>query len=71
MNSSTLRQLWTVIEETQTNVLLKLSDADLVKQLLSQLDHRKPLSGEEAGTISQYLHAKTTLIRDLAQSRRG
>lgn len=69
MNSSTLRYLWSVIEKTQTNTLLKLNDTDLVKQLLKQLDVNKTLSSEETSTISTYLYSRTTLIRDLAQTR--
>lgn len=68
MNPSTLRQLWAEIEKTQTSVLLKLSDTDLVKQLIKQLDSKKPLSGEESSTVSAYLSSRTSLIRDLAQA---
>ncbi len=71
MNSSTLRQLWAVIEDTQAAVLLRLSDTDLVRQLLNQLECRKSISGEEMGTLRQYLHSRTSLIRDLAQSRQA
>lgn len=69
MNSLTLRHLWTVVEETQTNVLLRLSDTELVKQLLSQLDNKNPLSGEEISTMSAYILSRTSLIRDLAYAR--
>lgn len=69
MNSSTLRQLWTVVEDTHSSVLLRLSDTDLVKQLLLQLDSKKPLSSEETNTVSAYIHSRKELIRDLALSR--
>ena len=69
MNSSTLRQLWSVVEETQSSLLLRLSDTELVKQLLSQLESRNSLSNEEAIAISGYIHSKTSLIRDLALAR--
>ena len=69
MNSSILRQLWSVIEETQSSLLLRLSDTELVKQLLSQLESRNSLSNEEAIAISGYIHSKTSLIRDLALAR--
>jgi hypothetical protein len=69
MNSSILRQLWTVVEETQSSVLLKLSDTDLIKQLLRQLDIKNPLSGEETCIVSAYISSRTSLIRDLAQAR--
>ena len=71
MDYSTLRYLWTVIEETQTGLLLKLNDTDLVDQLLRQLGDRKILSREEATTVSTYLHLRTPLIREIAQERRA
>lgn len=70
INSSTLRHLWAVIEETQTSTLLKLNDTDLVKQLISQLVHQKPLTQDETSVVSTYLLSKTTLIRAIAYSRR-
>ncbi|GAB1540053.1 hypothetical protein NUACC21_27220 [Scytonema sp. NUACC21] len=69
MNSSTLRYLWSVIEETQISTLLRLDDTDLVKQLLKQLDAKKLLSSEETNSVSTYLYSRTTLIRDLALAR--
>jgi hypothetical protein len=70
MDYSTLRYLWTVIEETQTGLLLKLNDTDLVDQLLQQLGDRKFLSREETTVVSHYLHLRTPLIREMAQGRR-
>ncbi len=67
MNTGTLRQLWTVIEETQTHKLQRLNDADLVKQLLSQLYTKQPLSTEETRAMQGYLNAKLPLIRDIVQ----
>ncbi|MFH7030582.1 MAG: hypothetical protein ACHBN1_35805 [Heteroscytonema crispum UTEX LB 1556] len=69
MDSSILRQIWSVIEENHTNFLLGLGDAELVKQLLSQLDRKTILSSEEAITVSAYLYSRTSLIRDFALSR--
>ncbi len=71
MKSSTLRYLWSVIEKTQTDTLLKLNDTDMVKQLLKQLDVKKTFSSEETSTINTYLYSRITLIRDLAQARLG
>ncbi|MBW4625913.1 MAG: hypothetical protein KME49_10505 [Brasilonema octagenarum HA4186-MV1] len=69
INVSTLRQVWSVVEQTHTNVLLRLNDADLVKQLLGELDRLIVLSGEETSSVSAYLYSRTALIRDLAQAR--
>lgn len=69
VNTSTLRYLWSVIEQTQASTLLRLNDTDLVKQLLKQLDTKKALSSEETCTLSAYLYSRIPLIRDLAIAR--
>ncbi len=69
MNPVTLRQLWLVIEETQTPTLLRLSDADLIQQLLRQFMLRQSLTVEEFNMVTQYLHSRILLIRDIAQTR--
>ncbi|NWF58349.1 MAG: hypothetical protein HXY43_03280 [Fischerella sp.] len=71
MNSSTLRQLWSVIEDTQTSILLEVNDTELVQQLLRQLETQKILSSEEISVISAYISSRLPLIRDLALLRRG
>lgn len=69
VNSSILRQIWNIVEQTQSSVLLRLNDIDLVKQLLSQLSNQTKLSKEELNTVSLYLSSRTALIRDLAAAR--
>jgi hypothetical protein len=71
VESSTLRQVWSIIEENQANVILGLCDAELVGQLLLQLDRKKTLSIEETGRVSTYLYSRTNLIRDLALARQA
>lgn len=65
----TMRHVWSVIEETETKTLLNLDDADLLKQLLKQLEHKNLLSGEQISAMSTYISSRVPLIRDLAQSR--
>ncbi|NJL10025.1 MAG: hypothetical protein HC908_07115 [Calothrix sp. SM1_7_51] len=69
VTSSILRQLWAVIEETHSGLLLKLNDTELMQQLLQQLTNQKQLSGEEVVSISDYIYSRLPLIRDLANSR--
>jgi len=71
MTPKLLRQIWSLIETTQSNILLKLDDASLVQWLLKQMINQDPLSNNEAAILSQYLHSKITLIRDLAQERQS
>lgn len=68
MNAGTLRQLWTVVEDTQPPLLLMLNDTDLIKQLLSQLQNRYMLTGEEVQMANAYLRDRLSLIRDMAQA---
>ncbi|ACK69458.1 hypothetical protein PCC7424_1004 [Gloeothece citriformis PCC 7424] len=69
MNSSILRQVWTVVEESQAHGLLSLPDQDLVNQLLERLQEKEFLSTEDSKKIRGYLSSRTPLIRDLAQAR--
>jgi hypothetical protein len=69
INSSLLRQLWSVVEETQTNILLGFSDTELVQQLLRQLQFKGIFSTDELVAISDYIDSRLILIRDLASSR--
>lgn len=69
MTSSTLRQIWSVIEETHASLLLKLSDAELLQQLLIQLVDRKQLNVEEVCDVRAYIYSRIPLIRDDAQAR--
>lgn len=68
---SLLRNLWEVVEETQSCVLLTLNDGELINELLQNLKGRRSLSGTERQDLCRYLQTRTTLIRDLASSRLG
>jgi glutathione synthase/RimK-type ligase-like ATP-grasp enzyme len=65
----TMRHVWSVIEETETKTILCLNDADLLKQLLDQLENKKLLSREQISAMSTYISSRVPLIRDLAHSR--
>lgn len=69
MTPSMLRQLWSLVETTQTTLLLNLDDSSLVQWLLRQFPAHRPLNSEEATILSSYIQSKLTLIRDLAQNR--
>lgn len=71
LGSSTLRELWTVVEGVPCNDLLTLSDTALIAMLIQQVSRRVFLSGNEIGTLYEYLGSKTLLIRDMAASRRA
>lgn len=69
MTPSILRQVWSVIEETHASLLLKLSDAELLQQLLIQIADKKQLNIEEVCDVRAYIYSRIPLIRDDAQER--
>lgn len=69
MTPTMLRQLWSLIETTQAQLLLKLDDASLVQWLLKHLDLGRSLNREETHLLTNYIQSKSSLIRDLAQQR--
>ncbi len=69
MTPTLLRQLWSVIETTQAQILLKLDDASLVQWLLKQIAAGRSLNGEETNILETYIQSRSLLIRDLARER--
>lgn len=69
MTPTMLRQLWSLIETTQANLLLRLDDASLVQWLLQQFKQQRSLNHEEIYILNDYLNNRLSLIRDLAQQR--
>ncbi|XTZ11961.1 MAG: hypothetical protein ACP8RL_08090 [cyanobacterium endosymbiont of Rhopalodia inflata] len=69
MNTSIIRQLWSIVEESSARTLVNLDDSDLMSQLLKKLDAQYSLSSEELQVMKVYFRSKTILIRDIARSR--
>lgn len=71
MTPTMLRHLWSLIETTQANMLLKLDDASLIQWLLKQIKQEQTLDIDETYVLSTYIRSKLSLIRDLAQERQS
>ena len=71
MTPTSLRHLWSVVETAQTNTLLLLDDASLVQWLVKQIKANASLDRDETHILSDYIHSRLTLIRDLAQDRQS
>lgn len=69
MTPSLLRQLWSLVETTQTQLLLNLDDDSLAQWLMRQLGSQQALNYAEKDVINDYIQSHLPLIRDLAQSR--
>jgi len=63
MTPTILRQLWSIVETTQSNTLLLLDDASLVQWLLKQTKTKASLDHNEIHILSDYIHSRLTLIR--------
>lgn len=66
MTTARLKQLWSIVSNTQNSVLLDLNDRDLSDYLINKLELRYPLTSEENKIINTYINSKISLIRDLA-----
>jgi len=71
MSPALLRQIWSLVETTQTNLLLNLDDESLVQCLLRQLNTERSLDSYETDVLSRYIQSRLPLIRDVALSRRA
>ena len=69
MNSTSLRQFWSMVGQIQTNVLLELSDRELKIRLQQQWEQNHNVSAPEMKLVQEYIQAKMPLIRDLAEIR--
>lgn len=69
MTSFLLRQLWDLVETTQSHLLLRLDDTHLVHLLVEQLKERQVLDNGTEDDARQYIYSRVSLIRDLALAR--
>lgn len=69
MSPLMLRQLWVLVEASQTSTLLGLDDNNLVQWLLRQFRAEQSLDHNETDVLVTYIHSKLSLIRDMAQER--
>lgn len=70
MNSSLLRQVWEVVEATQTDILTQLNDMQLIHVLVANLKERNLIEEEEEANAKAYIRSRLLLIRELAESRK-
>jgi hypothetical protein len=70
MSPIMLRQLWALVEATQSPILLDLDDTSLIQWLLRQLRVERALDTNETYLFRNYIQSRLPLIRDLAHNRR-
>ena len=69
MNSTSLRQFWSMVEQIQSSVLLELSERELSTKLQEQWEQEYYYGETEIRVVQDYIQAKMPLIRDLADVR--
>ena len=69
MTPRMIRQIWELIEETQSSTLLTLDDNSLVTWIVSEVDAESPLNRQEEDTYSHYVRSRLPLIRDVVEAR--
>ncbi len=69
MSPEAIRRFWSLIEMTQTNLLLTLDNDALVAWLSRQLRREGFLKKVDSNDLNAYISARLPLIRDLARER--
>lgn len=69
MTPMMLRQLWALVDDTHSNILIHMDDSSLVQWLLRQFGSIRSLDGSEADLLRDYIHSRLPLIREMAHSR--
>lgn len=69
MTPKIMRQVWSVVETTQTKTLLHMDDASLVQLLVKQTKNQAALDCHEADNLCDYIQSRLPLIRDIAHER--
>ncbi len=69
MTPKIMRQVWSVVEKTQTKTLLHMDDASLVQLLVKQTSNQALLDCHEVDFLCDYIQSRLPLIRDIAHER--
>ena len=69
MTPRMIRQIWTLIEETQSSTLLNLDDNGLVSWIVSEVESEQSLNRQEVDRYSHYIRSRLPLIRDVVEAR--
>ncbi|WP_066381529.1 MULTISPECIES: hypothetical protein [unclassified Anabaena] len=69
MTPKILRQLWAIVENSQSKILLQMDDASLVQWLANQITTQALLDAHETDFLVDYIQSRLSLIRDIAYER--
>lgn len=69
MSPEAIRKFWSLIETTQTNILLTLDNDALVNWLVRHLQREGLLKVTDSRDLNVYINDRLPLIRDMAEER--
>ncbi|MEM7556395.1 MAG: hypothetical protein AAF378_20305 [Cyanobacteria bacterium P01_A01_bin.84] len=69
MTPKIMRHLWSVVETSQSKMLLQLDDLSLIQLLVKQTTTDIYLDCNEVDFLSSYIKSRLPLIRDMAKQR--
>ncbi|NJK29201.1 MAG: hypothetical protein HC940_03115 [Acaryochloris sp. SU_5_25] len=69
MSPEAIRKFWSLIEMTQTHILLTLDNDALVNWLVRQLQREGFVKLADSKDLNAYISTRLPLIRDMAQER--
>ncbi|NJK40769.1 MAG: hypothetical protein HC934_04325 [Acaryochloridaceae cyanobacterium SU_2_1] len=69
MTPEAMRQFWSLIEATQTHILLTLDNDALVTWLTGKLNHQDLLRRMDPMDLRTYINTRLPLIRAIAEER--
>jgi len=69
MTPLTLHRFWSIIEESQSSLLLNMDDHALERWLVRELRTEQPLDHSETDAVSQYIRTRLPLIREIAMAQ--
>ncbi|MBD1853580.1 hypothetical protein [Leptolyngbya sp. FACHB-711] len=67
MSPTMMRQFWAFVDEIRSTIPLALDDLSLVQWLLRQVWSEQLLDRQQQDILSNYIHLRIALIRDMAQ----
>lgn len=71
LDTKIVRVMWMLVETSNPYNISKLSDGEIIKQLIQQIQSISSISLEDSQILSKYIGSRTALIRDLAYSKIG
>lgn len=74
MSPNMMRQLWALVESSQSQLLLELDDVNLVDWLMQQIERQSgvniPSTPKESRVMRNYIQEHLLLIRDIADTHK-